>query len=87
MPLEGEFGNFVIAPSDGSPANANLLSLDAILAILTRVLRLDVSGLRRCTPVKLVLLIGQTGLMLLHLRLRFFGLGFVDQPRNPVVFW
>jgi hypothetical protein len=29
----------------------------------------------------------QTGLMLLHLRLRFFGLGFVDQRRNPVVFW
>jgi hypothetical protein len=29
---------------------------------------------------------GQTGLELLHLRLRFFGLGFVDQPRNLVVF-
>jgi hypothetical protein len=28
-----------------------------------------------------VLLTGQTGLELLHLRLRFFGLGFVDQPR------
>jgi hypothetical protein len=25
---------------------------------------------------------GQTGLELLQLRLRFFGLGFVDQPRN-----
>jgi hypothetical protein len=24
---------------------------------------------------------------LLQHRLRFFGLGFVDQPRNPVVFW
>jgi hypothetical protein len=34
-----------------------------------------------------VLLTGQTGLALLQLRLRFFGLGFVDQPRNPVVFW
>jgi hypothetical protein len=30
---------------------------------------------------------GQTGPMLLHLHLRFFDLGFVDQPRNPVVFW
>jgi hypothetical protein len=30
---------------------------------------------------------GQTGPMLLHHRLRFFGLGFVDQPRNLVVFW
>jgi hypothetical protein len=30
---------------------------------------------------------GQTGPMLLHLHLRFFGLGFVDHPRNLVVFW
>jgi hypothetical protein len=28
---------------------------------------------------------GQTGLELLQHRLQFFGLGFVDQPRNPVV--
>jgi hypothetical protein len=34
-----------------------------------------------------VLHTGQTGLALLQHRLRFFGLGFVDQPRNPVVFW
>jgi hypothetical protein len=33
-----------------------------------------------------VLLTGQTGLALLQLHLQFFGLGFVDQPRNPVVF-
>jgi hypothetical protein len=51
------------------------------------VLRFEVSELRRRTPVRPVLLTGQTGLELLHLRLRFFGLGFVDQPRNPVVFW
>jgi hypothetical protein len=30
---------------------------------------------------------GQTGLPLLQHRLRFSGLGFVDEPRNPVVFW
>jgi hypothetical protein len=36
-------------------------------------------------PVRSVRPPGQTGPMLLHLRLRFFGLGFVDQPRNPVV--
>jgi hypothetical protein len=66
---------------------ANLLNLDASLTIPTRVLRFEVSGLRRRTPVRPVLLTGQTGRMLLHLRLRFFGLGFVDQPRNPVVFW
>jgi hypothetical protein len=52
---------FVIAPSDGCPATANLLSLDASLAIPTRVLRFEVSGLRRRTPVRPVLLTYQTG--------------------------
>jgi hypothetical protein len=66
---------------------ANLLSLDASLAIPTRVLRFEVSGLRHRTPVKPVLLTGQTGLKLLQFRLRFFGLGFMDQTRNPMVFW
>jgi hypothetical protein len=32
--------------------------------------------------VRPVLLTGQTGLELPHLRLRFFGLGFVDQSRK-----
>jgi hypothetical protein len=39
----------------------NLLSLDASLVIPTRVLSFEVSGLRRRTPVRMVLLIGQTG--------------------------
>jgi hypothetical protein len=69
------------------PSDHNLLSLDASLAIPTRVLRFEVSGLRRRTPVRPVLLTGQTGLELLHLRLLFFGFGFLDQPRNLVVFW
>jgi hypothetical protein len=47
-----------------------------------RVLRFEDSELRRRTPVRPVLLTGQTGLALLHHRLRFFGVGFVDQPRN-----
>jgi hypothetical protein len=34
-----------------------------------------------------VLPTGQTGLALLQHHLRFFDLGIVDQPRNPVVFW
>jgi hypothetical protein len=50
---------FVITASDGCPATANLLSLDASLAIPTRVLRFEVSGLRRRTPVRPVLLTGQ----------------------------
>jgi hypothetical protein len=53
---------FDIALSDGCPTTANLLSLDASLAFPTRVLRFEVSGLRRRTPVRPVLLTGQTGL-------------------------
>jgi hypothetical protein len=69
------------------PGDRTQRSLDASHAIPTRVIRFEVSGLRRRTPVRPVLTTGQTGLVLLQLRLRFFGLGFVDQPRNPVVFW
>jgi hypothetical protein len=43
------------------PGDRNLLSLDASLAIPTRVLRFEDSGLRCRTPVKPVLLTGQTG--------------------------
>jgi hypothetical protein len=45
---------FVFAPSDGCPATTNLLSLDASLAISTRVLRFEVSVLRHRTLVRLV---------------------------------
>jgi hypothetical protein len=65
----------------------NLLSLDASLAIPTRVLHFKDSGLRRRTPVRPVLLTGQTNLALLQHHLWFFSIGFVDQPRNPVIFW
>jgi hypothetical protein len=43
------------------PSDRNLLSHDASLAIPTRVLRFEDYGLRRRTPVRPVLLIGQTG--------------------------
>jgi hypothetical protein len=43
------------------PGDLNLLSLDASLAIPTRVLYFEHSGLRRRTPVRPVLLTGQTG--------------------------
>jgi hypothetical protein len=66
------------------PGDRTLRSVDASHAIPMRVLRFEDYGLRRRTPVRPVL---PTGLALLQLRLRFFGLGFVDQPRNPVVFW
>jgi hypothetical protein len=86
------------------PGDRNLLSLDASLAIPTHVFRFEDSGLCRRTPVRPVLLTGQTathqsdryppvrptgqaGLALLQHHLQFSGLGFVDQPRNPVVFW
>jgi hypothetical protein len=88
MPLEGEIVNLCHRSIGRMPGDRNLLRLDASLAIPTRALRFEVYGLRRRTPVRPVPT-GQTtktGPMLLHLRLRFFGLGFVDQPRNPVVF-
>jgi hypothetical protein len=43
------------------PRDRNLLSLDASLAIPTRVLRFEDSGLRRHTPVRPVLLTSPTG--------------------------
>jgi hypothetical protein len=43
------------------PGDRTLLSLDASHAIPTRVLRFEVSGLRRRTLVKPVLLTSQTG--------------------------
>jgi hypothetical protein len=42
------------------PDDRNLLSLDASLAIPTRVLRFEDSGLRHRTTVRQVLLTGQT---------------------------
>jgi hypothetical protein len=43
------------------PGVRNLFSLDTSLVIPTRVLRFKVSGLRHRTPVRPVLLTGQTG--------------------------
>jgi hypothetical protein len=68
------------------PGGRNLLSLDASLAIPTRVIRFEDFGLRHHTPVRPVPT-GQTGLALLQHCSWFSGLGFVDQPRNPVIFW
>jgi hypothetical protein len=65
------------------PGDRNLLRLDLSLAIPTRVLRFEDSGLRRRTLVRPT---GQTVLALLQHRLWFFGLGFVDQRRNPCGF-
>jgi hypothetical protein len=61
MPLEGGFGNLCHRSIKPMPSDRNLLSLDASLVIPTRFLRLEVSGLRRRTSVRLVLLTGQTG--------------------------
>jgi hypothetical protein len=80
------------------PGDRNLLSLDASLAIPTRVLRFENSGLRRRTLVRPVLLTGHTGTHRLDRSdppvrpvwrccSTVFGLGFVDQPRYPLVFW
>jgi hypothetical protein len=52
MPLEGEIGNLCHHSIGRMPGDRNLLSLDASLAIPTRVLHFEVSGLRRRTPVR-----------------------------------
>jgi hypothetical protein len=83
---------FIFSPSDGCPATAPYLA--STQAMRSRRVS-SVSKIPDCvvahrsdrcsSPVRPVRPTGQTGLELLHLRLRFFGLGFVDQPRNPVV--
>jgi hypothetical protein len=60
MPLEGEIGNLCYRSIKRMPGDRNLLSLDASLAILMCVLCLEDSGLRHRTPVRPVLLTGQT---------------------------
>jgi hypothetical protein len=54
------FGSLQAFSIGRMPGDRNLLSLDASLAIRTRVLRFEDSGLRRRTPVRPVLLTGQT---------------------------
>jgi hypothetical protein len=61
MPLEGKIGNLCHRSIGRMPGDRNLLSLDVSLAIPTRVLRFEVSGPCRCTPVRPVHLTGQTG--------------------------
>jgi hypothetical protein len=56
----GTLGIFVFTLSDGCPATVNLLSLDASLAIPTRVLLFEVFELHRRTPVRPVLPTDQT---------------------------
>jgi hypothetical protein len=51
MPLEGEIGKLCHRSIGRMPGDRNLLSLDASLAIPTRVHRFEDSGLRRRTPV------------------------------------
>jgi hypothetical protein len=61
MPIKGEFGKLCHRSIGRMPDDRNLLSLDASLAIPTRVLPFEVSKLRCRTPVRPVLLTGQTG--------------------------
>jgi hypothetical protein len=60
-PLNGGFGSLQIFYIGRMPGDRTLLSLDTSHAIPTRVLRFEVSRLRRPTPVRPVLLTGQTG--------------------------
>jgi hypothetical protein len=81
------------------PDDRKLLSLDASLAILTRVLRFEASRRQRpwrsdCPPGRLnrpeqsdrPSWVVEPAWAATPPR-RVFGLGFVAQPSNPVVFW
>jgi hypothetical protein len=85
--LERHYGYLRRSTIGRMPDDRTLLSLDASLVIPTCVLSFKVSISRRRTPVRPVLPTGQTVLVLLHLGLRSWALGFVDQPRNPMVWW
>jgi hypothetical protein len=61
MPLKGGLGSLEAFSIGRMPGDRKLLSLDASLAIPTRVLRFEDSGLRRRTQVRPVLLTGRTG--------------------------
>jgi hypothetical protein len=61
MPLESDIGNLCHRSIGRMPGDRKLLSLDASLAIPTRVLHFEFSRLRHRTPVRPVLLTGQTG--------------------------
>jgi hypothetical protein len=60
-PLKGSFGSLQVFSLGQMSGDRNLLSLDASLAIPTRVLRFEDFGLRLRTPVRPVLLTDQTG--------------------------
>jgi hypothetical protein len=72
------------------PGDRTLLSLDASHAIPTASSHTGQTGAPHRSdwypPVRPVRPTGQTGLELLLHRLWFFGLDFMDQPRNQVVF-
>jgi hypothetical protein len=57
----GGFGSLQVFTIRRMPGDRNLLSLNASLAIATHVLRFEDFRLRRRTPVRPVLLTGQTG--------------------------
>jgi hypothetical protein len=66
----------VLGDPQGCPRHSASKSPDCVVAHRSN----------RCSSPVRPVPTSQTGLELLHLRLRFFRLGFVDQPRNLVVF-
>jgi hypothetical protein len=81
MPLKGEFGILQIFS-----ATATFFSLDASLAIPTRVLRFEASQRKRLGRSNRPSWVVEPAWVATPPR-RVFDLGFVAQPSNPVVFW
>jgi hypothetical protein len=82
---------FMFSPSDGCPVTATYLaSMQALryrcVSSASKIPDCVVAHRSdRCSSPIRPVPTGHIGLAQLQHRLRFFGLGFVDQPRNPVV--
>jgi hypothetical protein len=99
-PSRADLEVFMSSPSDGCPATAPCVASTQAMrsrrvssaskspdyVVAHRSDRCS-SPVRPVPTVRPVRPTGQIGLALLQHRLRFFGLGLVDQPRNPVVSW
>jgi hypothetical protein len=85
-PTKGNLGISLRSNIGRMPGDRTSRSLDASLAIPTRVLHLEASGARRPQT-------GRTGStkpvrpVLARQPCLVFGLSFVAQPSNPVIFW
>jgi hypothetical protein len=92
-PLRVVLEVFRFSPSDGCPTTASCLALTQAMrsrrvSFVSKIPDCIVAHWSdRCSSPVRPVPTSQIGPELQQHRLRFSGLGFVDQQRNPVVFW